>query len=36
MANNIEADQQELNFILGTEYKLRCKLPLRYSLPCKH
>ena len=37
MADNIKKDQlKELHFILGTECKLGCELPLRYSLPCKH
>jgi hypothetical protein len=36
MADDIKADQQELDFILGTECKLGCELPLRYGLPCKH
>jgi hypothetical protein len=37
MADEIEEDHpEELHFILGTECKLGCKLPLWYSLPCKH
>jgi hypothetical protein len=36
IADDIKADQQELDFILRTECKLGCELPLRYSLPCKH
>jgi hypothetical protein len=35
LADELE-DQLELNFIPGTECKLGCELPLRYSLPCKH
>jgi hypothetical protein len=36
MADKLEEDQLELNFIPGIECKLGCELPLRYSLPCKH